>query len=287
MSVLVVRATGPLATIQDLGRPGHASQGVPRSGAADRGSLRLANRLLGNPEDAAAIEATAGGLVVELQDTRWCVVTGAAALVRVSGVPVGRDAPFVVRAGATVQISAPAQGLRSYLAIRGGLSSPVVLGSRSEDVLSGIVPLRLTPGVVVPLGAPPPGPLAPVDVAPTPAWPAEPVLDLDPGPRRGWITDGSWRTLTTTPYAVSERSDRVGLRLVGPPLERSVTTELPSEGVVPGAVQVPPSGEPVIFLADHPTTGGYPVVAVVAPSSLDQLGQLAPGQQVRLRPSRH
>lgn len=283
---LVVRATGPLSTVQDLGRSGHAVQGVPRSGAADRGSLRLANRLLGNPEDAAGIESTLGGLTVEVSRERWCVVTGADAPVWLDDTPVGRDAPFVAPAGSTIRLGTPVRGLRSYLAVRGGLAVPPLLGSASQDILSGIAALPLAAGTVVPLGSAAADWLPPVQVAPVQAWSEHPVLELDLGPRHDWITPASWRTLTTSTYAVSSRSDRIGLRLEGPTLERSVTRELPSEGLVPGAVQVPPSGEPVIFLADHPTTGGYPVCAVVSPASLDLLGQLVPGQAVRLRRAR-
>lgn len=283
---LVVRATGPLSTIQDLGRTGHAAQGVPRSGAADRGSLRLANRLLGNAESAPAIEVTFGGLVVELRPARWCVVTGADAPIWLDDTPVGRAAPFLAPRGATIRIGPPRHGLRSYLAVRGGLAVEPVLGSCSQDVLSGIAALPLTPETVVALGGAADDWRPPVEVAPVQAWSEHPVIELDLGPRHDWLTPASWSTLTRVGYEVSSESDRVGLRLAGPVLERSVTHELPSEGLVPGAVQVPPSGEPVIFLADHPTTGGYPVVAVVTPASLDLLGQLVPGQQVRLRRAR-
>ncbi len=280
---LIVQQTGPLSTIQDLGRAGHAAQGVPRSGAADRASLQLANRLLGNAPGDAAIEATLGGLAVQLTAARWCVVTGADAPVLLDGTPVGNHAPFLVPAGATVRLGRPAHGLRSYLAVRGGLDTPVVLGSRSEDVLSGIAPRPLAPGVHVLLGALPGSTLAPVDIAPVRAWSEHPVLQLDRGPRHDWITPDSWRALTSSAYEVSSESNRIGLRLTGRRLARAIEIELPSEGLVPGAMQVPPSGEPVVFLADHPTTGGYPVVAVVAPGSLNLLGQLTPGQSVRFR----
>ncbi|WP_191564362.1 5-oxoprolinase subunit C family protein [Janibacter melonis] len=283
---LVVHATGLLSTVQDLGRPGLAGLGVPRSGGADRASLRLANRLLGNPEGAPVVEATLGGLEVGLTATRWCVVTGADAPVEVDGTPVGVGSPFVLRAGARLRVGSPAHGLRSYLAVRGGLAVAPVLGSASQDVLSGIAPLPLGEGTRVPLGRVDEVPVVPVDVAPVRMWSGDPVLEVDPGPRRDWVSDEAWRTLTSAVYEVSSRSDRVGVRLSGPAVERAVHAELPSEGVVPGAVQVPPSGEPVVFLADHPTTGGYPVCAVVVPASLPLLAQLVPGQGVRLRPAR-
>lgn len=281
-----VRACGPSTTVQDLGRPGHAQLGVPRSGAADRTSLRLANRLLGNPEGAAAVETTLGGLEIEASETRWCVVTGADGPVTVDGTGVGVAAPFVLPAGGRLRVGAPRHGLRSYLSVRGGLCVEPLLGSASQDILSGIAPLPLRPGTQVPLGPLPSGPLAPVDVAPVRTWSTDPVIEVDPGPRRDWVTEESWRRLTTGEYEVSPHSDRIGVRLVGAALERSVTEELPSEGLLPGAVQIPPSGDPVVFLADHPTTGGYPVVAVLTPASLATLAQLVPGQPVRLRQAR-
>ncbi len=156
-----------------------------------------------------------------------------------------------------------------------------VLGSRSADLLAGLGPEPLAAGAVLPLG-PGPLPLATgCDAVPWPGVPGELVLRVRLGPRDGWFTERALRVFTTGAYRVSSASNRIGLRTEGPPLERAVTAELPSEGMVRGAVQVPPDGRPVVFLADHPTTGGYPVVAVVREADLAAAAQAAPGSTVR------
>jgi allophanate hydrolase subunit 2 len=159
---------------------------------------------------------------------------------------------------------------------------PPVLGSRSTDTLSGLGPARLAAGDRLPVGSlMADEPI--VDVAPVRPPSARPVLGLLPGPRRDWLTPDAWTALTSREWTVTTDSNRVGLRLAGPPLERARRDELPSEGLVPGAVQVPPDGTPVLFLADHPVTGGYPVLAVVRTSDLSAAAQLRPGDVVRFR----
>ncbi|MFI5758790.1 biotin-dependent carboxyltransferase family protein [Streptomyces sp. NPDC051569] len=275
----VVRA-GALSTVQDLGRFGRAHLGVPRSGALDLPALRLANRLAGNPEGAAALETTLSGCAVRPRDAVTVAVAGAPCPVTVDGRPVAWGAPVRVPAGALLDVGAAASGVRSYLAFGGGIVVEPVLGSRATDLLSGLGPAPLRDGTVLPLG-PPAGPAAPVDWVPCVAPPAELVLRLRLGPRDDWFTGGALRTLVTRTYRVSSASNRIGLRTEGPPLERAVTAELPSEGMVVGAVQVPPDGRPVVFLADHPTTGGYPVVGVVGARDLAAAAQAAPGTPVR------
>jgi KipI family sensor histidine kinase inhibitor len=280
---LEIVATGALALLQDLGRVGLAASGVGRSGAADRAALRLANRLVANPEGAAAIESTFGGLVVragpDLPAPLLVALTGAPAPADVDGTPVGHHALVGLRAGQVLRLGPPPVGLRTYLAVRGGIAVPEVLGSRSTDVLSGVGPAPLAAGDVLPVG-PEPHALPLVDVAPV-ALPAggTVVLRAVLGPRADWLADPG--ALARTTWTASGRSDRVGVRLEGGPLRRREAGELPSEGVVRGAVQVPAGGEPVLFGADHPVTGGYPVVAVVVDADLDRAAQLRPGQQVR------
>jgi biotin-dependent carboxylase-like uncharacterized protein len=280
--VLTVLAAGPLTTVQDRGRPGWASIGVTRSGAADRAAADLANRLVGNDVSAAVLEVTAGGLRVRAERTLLVAVTGAPAPVTVDGRPAPFDAPLTLATGQVLAMALPPVGLRSYLAVRGGIDVPPVLGSRSTDTLSGLGPGRLAPGDRLPVGT-----LAAdepiVDVAAVGAPSSRPVLGVLPGPRRDWLTPGAWTALTREAWTVTADSNRVGLRLSGPALERSRTGELPSEGLVPGAVQVPPDGAPVLFLADHPVTGGYPVLAVVETSDLPAAAQLRPGDVVRFR----
>ncbi len=281
---LRVEVAGPRALLQDLGRPGQSGLGVGRSGAADRGALRLANRLVANDEAAAGIEVTMGGLRVRALRDLTVAVTGPPAPVRVSGRPVGSHAPITVRRDQTLELGIPAEGLRNYVAVRGGIVAPTLFGSVSTDTMSGIGPPPLSTGDELAVGdAPTDQPV--VDVAPiAPPGPAR--LRVLLGPRDDWFTDPS--VLGDGRWQVSDDSDRVGLRLVRPGgdgalLRRSDNAELPSEGVVRGALQVPRGGEPVLFLADHPVTGGYPVVGVVLDADCDRAAQLRPGDPVSFR----
>ncbi|SDX83298.1 biotin-dependent carboxylase uncharacterized domain-containing protein [Modestobacter sp. DSM 44400] len=275
---LTVLATGPLTTVQDRGRPGQAALGVGRSGAADRAAAALANRLVGNPPDAAVLEVTFGGLVVRADRDLLVVTTGA----RCAGSPA-HNAPAALAAGAELRLGVPASGLRTYLAVRGGIDVPPVLGSRSTDVLAGLGPAVVAAGDVLPVGASP-LPLPGVDLAAVAEPPAgEVTVPVLLGPRADWFDVGAWPALTGTAYTVTSESNRVGLRLAGEALTRLRTGELPSEGMVRGALQVPPSGTPVLFLADHPVTGGYPVIGYVADPDVDRCAQLRPGQSLRFR----
>ncbi|MCI2420834.1 biotin-dependent carboxyltransferase family protein [Saccharopolyspora sp. K220] len=280
---LEVLATGPLSTIQDLGRPGLADIGVGPSGAADSGAFRLANRLLGNAEGAAAVEVTLGGLAVRATRDLTAAVTGAPCPITVDGRIAAANSVLRIPAGAELRMGVPGRGLRSYLAVRGGIAVPPVLGSCATDVLAGLGPDPLVPGAVLPVGpAPERFPL--VDLAPVATYPAdEVVLHVEPGPRHDWFADGALTTLVSRPYEVTADSNRIGMRLDGPALERRRTEELPSEGMVAGALQVPPSARPTLFLADHPVTGGYPVIAVVTAADVDKAAQARPGQRVRFR----
>jgi biotin-dependent carboxylase-like uncharacterized protein len=278
---VTVLSAGPLTTLQDAGRPGQASTGVGRSGAADRASYGLANRLLGNAAGTAVLEVTFGGLTLEASADLTVVTTGA----RCPGSAV-HDAPGQLRAGAALRLGVPSSGLRTYVAVRGGFAVPPVLGSRSTDVLSGVGPPVVSAGDVLPVGAPE-LPMPGVDVAPLADPPdGEVTVRVLPGPRRDWFTDTAWASLTGSAYTVTSESNRVGLRLDGHPLERAAADELPSEGMVRGALQVPPSGRPVLFLADHPVTGGYPVIGYVTDEDVDACAQLRPGQALRFRAGR-
>lgn len=279
---LRVHATGPLCLVEDLGRPGSSGIGVGRSGAADRGALRRANRAVANPEDAAALEVLLGGLVLEVEGgpVTLCV-TGAPVPVSVDGRDVGPDTVVVVQPGGLVRLGSPQAGLRSYVAVRGGVDVAPVLGSRSHDVMSGIGPAPVAEGDLLPVGRPPASyPL--LDHLLPARLEEEIVLSVVRGPRDGWVEDVE--ALVRAAWTASERSNRVGMRLVGDGLAHvDAGRQLPSEGAYRGAVQVPPSGEPVVFLADHPVTGGYPVVAVVVDVDVDRAAQVRPGQTVRFR----
>jgi biotin-dependent carboxylase-like uncharacterized protein len=272
--------------VQDHGRPGHAALGVSASGAADRGSFQLANRLVGNLESAAALELTCGGLAVRCVMPITFALTGAPCRATLDGREATFNGPVTAATGQVLEVGFPNRALRTYLAVRGGIGVPPVLGSRATDTLSGIGPAPLAAGVRLPVGSAVAGfPL--VDFAPCGTFPDEAVLHVLPGPRDDWFAPAALGTLCSAAYQVTADSNRVGARLSGPPLERAVRAELPSEGMVRGALQVPPNGQPVVFLADHPVTGGYPVIAVVCDADLDRAAQLRPGQTVRFRAGRH
>lgn len=279
---LTVVDPGPLTTVQDLGRPGWAHLGVPRAGALDAPSAALANRLVGNPEQAAVLETTVGGVSFRVSAAVTLAVTGAAAYVVAAGRTRGFAEPFTVPAGATVRVGQARTGVRSYVAVAGGIDVAPVLGSRSTDTLSWTGPPRVTSGVELPVG-PPIGEPRGVDVAQVRRFASPVELRCVLGPRADRFTDGSLATWSGAAYTVSDASNRIGLRLRGPALAHTSGDELASEGLVLGSVQVPPSGEPVVFLHDHPTTGGYPVVAVVEPADLAACAQLRPGDGVRFR----
>lgn len=286
-----ILAPGPQSLVQDLGRPGLARFGVAASGAMDRAALRRANRLVGNRPGAAAIEATFGGLVLRARGPLTIAVTGAVPPITVAD-PVGgvreeaSERPFALAAGEELSLGTPERGTYTYVAIRGGLAVDPVLGSASRDVLSGLGPDPLRPGDVLPIGdgagaAVQPWP-DPVDDAPAAGETV--MIGIHRGPRDDWFTSDALRVLVEQSWAVTPHSNRVGLRLAGnAPLERAVTGELPSEATPAGALQVPPSGQPVLFCADHPLTGGYPVIGVVPERELARAAQVPPGGLIRFR----
>lgn len=274
-----VLAPGPLALVQDRGRPGLAAVGVGRSGAADAGALRLANRLVGNAPDAAGLEVLLGGLSLRFPVGGVVALAGAEVPADVDGVPVAPHAATRVPEGGVLRTGTATRGLRLYVAVRGGVDVLRVLGSRSADRLAGLGPEPLRAGDVLPVRS------QVVDAAqpwadPPRDWPGTAALRVTPGPRADWFAPDAFERLLAGRYVVTPASDRVALRLDGPPVERVDRGELPSEPLVPGAVQVPPDGRPVVFGADHPVTGGYPVVAVVEPRSRDLAAQLRPGDVV-------
>jgi biotin-dependent carboxylase-like uncharacterized protein len=268
------------STFQDLGRPGCTHLGVGRSGAADRPSQGLANRLVGNDESAATIE-TCGGLGLRLHGPAVVAVTGAQGAIDVRhGLPMAVNGVQHQPAGAEITLRAPDDGMRYYVAIRGGLQVEQVLGSRSFDSLAGLGP-RLSVGDRIEIGPDPSTPLT-TDFAVHPSRTT--VIQLSDG-RRDWFTAEAWTILTTHEFVVSPAGNRVGARLQGPPLQRVAIRELLSEGLVEGAIQVPPDGQPIVMLADHPVTGGYPVIAVVAPHHVPSVAQARPGTTLRFRHS--
>ncbi|HZU56094.1 MAG TPA: urea amidolyase family protein [Actinocrinis sp.] len=295
-AIQILRA-GALTTIQDLGRPGYAHLGVPRSGALDQAAHRLANRLVGNDPDAATLETTLSGLTLRALAPIVVAVCGAVAPVRVDGRPAPWAAPVELRAGQTLDVGVASRGVRNYVAIAGGVAVPPALGSRSTDLLSGLGGAalgteqprepRLRDGDLLPLGAvsrpPQPADTYPVTVTAPAAGGSAIELPIAHGPRPDAFPEAAWRALTTHEYTVTPTSNRIALRLDGPALARTGPDTIPSEGAVLGAIQVPADGRPIIFLADHPPTGGYPVIAVVPPDALGPAAQAPPGTRIRFR----
>jgi KipI family sensor histidine kinase inhibitor len=298
---LLVEAPGLQSLIQDLGRPGLGDLGVSAAGSADQQSARQANRLVGNQACAAVVENVFGGLAIRASGDQVLAVTGAPAPLTITSVPARAPgvsaaattrqpslcAPFALLDGETLTLGAPKTGLRSYIAVRGGVDVPPVLGSRSTDSMSGVGPAPLNVGTRLPVGTVPPFQLVGSPESST-LRPDETAarLRITLGPRDDWFDNSALRTLSGQDWLVTDQSNRIGLRLKpgngnGSVLERRRDDELPSEGAVAGSLQVPPNGEPVLFLADHPVTGGYPVVAVVIPEDLHAAAQLPPGQRVR------
>lgn len=296
-NLLEILDPGPQSLIQDLGRPGLGDLGVSAAGSADTRSAAQANRLVGNDARCAVIENLMGSLSLRAHGDAVLAVSGASATITVDPVDgddfhgarvLSMDTPFALLQGETLRLTPAGNGLRSYLAVRGGIDVPPVLGSRSSDSMSGIGPAPLARGALLPVGAirgahvvgnPEPSPL------PIPDAEGIYSLRISPGPRDDWFDASGLARLTGQIWTVTTDSNRVGIRLAlgtnAKALERSRTGELASEGVAAGALQVPPSGLPVLFLADHPVTGGYPVIAGVIAEDLPVAAQLSPGSSLR------
>jgi biotin-dependent carboxylase-like uncharacterized protein len=239
-----------------------------------------------NPGDRATVEVTFGGFSARVRGGDVAIaVTGADTDPAINGVPFGTNSIHYAHDGEVISLGVPHSGLRSYLAIRGGIAVDPVLGSRSYDVMSAIGPVPLKAGDVLPVGEHTEK-FPELDQAPVAAIEEDVVeVSVVPGPRDDWFTDPD--VLVHTNWQVTNRSDRVGIRLVGMPLEyRYGDRQLPSEGATRGAIQVPPNGFPVILGPDHPVTGGYPVIGVVIDEDIDRIAQVRPGQTVRLHWSR-
>ena len=313
----IERTTFPLL-IEDSGRPRAASLGLGRSGALDRAAARRANDLVGNPTEEPVLELVLADAELLARQDAVLALTGAPASIAVESADgVEREAepdrPFLVRAGERVLLSPPAHGMRSYLALRGGIAAEAPIGSASRDTLTGIGPAPLGTGAAIRVKPLREGvrSTARVDAAQHdheshdatdeidrsdagaraddgPGAPAH--ADTGParvrvvlGPRDDEFAEEAVDAFLRTAWTVSERSDRVGLRLVdGPTIaRRDGATAFASEGTLPGSIQVPANGEPVVFLADAPVTGGYPVIATVVDADLDALGRLRPGERLR------
>lgn len=278
---------------QDGGRPGLAGMGVSASGALDQGAFRQANRLVGNPAHLPVLETLACGLQLRSRGDSVVAVTGARVPLSLTAADGTRwhaqpDAPVALAAGDTLTLGLPTAGVRCYVAVRGGFAVAPVLGSCATDTLARLGPAPVAAGDLLAVMPPRPGQVVGDPDSAPPVLPTAQdcvVLDVLLGPRTDWFTPEAVARLASSEWTVTPQSNRVGLRLAGEePLVRACTGELPSEGTPTGAIQVPPSGQPVLFLADHPLTGGYPVIACVAPHHLDLAGQIPVGARIRFRP---
>lgn len=290
---LEVLRPGLQLLVQDLGRPGFASMGVSAAGAADRTALTAANRRVGNAETAAGLESFGGAVLLRSTGDGVAAVTGATGTITVTAadgtVLTSRlGEAFAVSDGDELELGPAERGVRRYLAIRGGIDVETALDSSSADTLAGLGPAAVNKGTTVGVHDPR---TAPHLVDPNPTQPRDlpqagetVMLSVTLGPREDWFTEAGIETLLSQEWTVTHESDRVGLRLNGEvPLERARTGELPSEGAVTGALQVPPNGQPVLFGPDHPLTGGYPIIASV--NDVDLAAQLPPGVKLRFTTS--
>lgn len=287
MDAMEVRRPGLLTTVQDRGRFGYQKFGVPVSGAADETALRVANALVGNPQDAAGLEMTALGPQLRFLADAVVALSGAEVEADLDGRPVPRYESLRVRAGQDLDIRACTRGLRAYLAIAGGLDVPVLLGSRSTCLVAGFGGFRgrpLAAGDVLAVGPPPRdlrGRGAPEAWRPRHESPVR--LRVVLGPQEDAFSEEGRRTFLESEYRVSPQADRMGCRLEGPAVAHTGSADIVSDWIPPGAVQVPGDGKPIILLADRQTTGGYAKIATVITPDIGLAAQLRPGEALRFR----
>jgi antagonist of KipI len=284
MNVRVIKP-GMLTTIQDRGRWGLQSRGVPVAGPMDPVSHRLANALVGNDADAATLEITLLGPELEFEAERVVAVAGAEFEMTLDNRPVPMRAPFIVSAESRLRFGARRRGVRAYLAIAGGIAIPPTLGSRSTHLISALGGLdgrALRAGDSLPLGEASQARLS----GPAPAESFVPLPDhrarirVLPGPQVEYFTDDALEILQSAPYVIGQNSDRMGFRLAGPRLTHARGADIISDATPLGVLQVPASGQPILLMADRQTSGGYPKIATVISADVGVAGQLGPGDTI-------
>ena len=298
MKIKVI-SPGVLTTVQDTGRFGHQAAGIPEAGAMDRASLRLANALVGNPEDAAALELTVFGGTFEFDGKGTIALTGADMRPFLNGNRMSMNTAVPVKAGDRLELGVASRGMRAYLAVSGGIDVPVVLGSRSTDLksrLGGLEGRKLRAGDVLENGS---RPQAAAELAEVQGTPCEPVLQrlakaTSPegvtqirflfGPRDAMFAEDAKKTFTDSIYTLSAACDRMGYRLEGAAVPSLNGTDILSEGICFGSIQVPANGQPIVMMADHQTTGGYAKIGTVLSEDLPLLAQLGPGKRIHFMP---
>jgi antagonist of KipI len=287
MTACAVIRPGLLTTVQDLGRWGYQDRGVPVAGPMDLFSHRLANRLVGNDDQAAALEVTLVGPELRASGELLCAVTGALFELFVDDHRVESAKAFRVEGGATLRFGRRLAGARATLAFRGGIDVPPVLGSRATSLVSSMGPFggrALVAGDIVPIGR---------IAAKVQAQPAGQPLRLPeggarlravPGPQETRFASLALERLFSAPFTVTTQSNRMGFRLEGPELPYVEAADILSDATPLGSLQVPRSGQPILLMADRQTTGGYPKIATVIAADMPLAGQLAPGDWIRFVP---
>jgi antagonist of KipI len=282
MNVLVHDA-GPQTTVQDLGRRGSLRVGIPPSGPMDREAFLLANRLVGNADDAAALECTLIGPRLEFADKRWVAVTGAPVPVTLNGATMPRWAAFEVEPGDALRLGTAASGVRAYIAVSGGIDTPPALGSRATYLrgqLGGHQGRALRKGDVLPLGPPSGGAPAEVLGQFIPDYTQAPLARVVLGPQDDRFTERGVAALFEAPYEMTPQSDRMGARLRGARIEHTRGHDIISDGVALGGIQVVGDGQPIVLLADRQSTGGYTKIGTVCSFDIGRVCQVKPGQRL-------
>ena len=283
---LVVQDGGPLTTVQDLGRPGYLRVGIPGSGPVDREAFLLGNRLVGNAADTAGLECTLLGPRLEFTDARVVAVTGADMAPTLNGAPVPEWQALPVGAGDVLRLAMARDGVRAYVAVSGGIDTPLALGSHATYVrgqLGGLGGRALKRGDVLPLGAGTPGPRRRVKADRVPSYASEPEVRVVLGPQTDRFTDRGTRAFLDSAYEMLPQSDRMGARLRGPVIEHTAGHDIISDGIPLGGIQVIGDGQPIILLVDRQSTGGYTKIATVCSLDIGRIGQVKPGQRLRFR----
>jgi antagonist of KipI len=284
--VIRVVEAGALTTVQDLGRRGQLRYGIPPSGPVDRGAFVLANRLVGNPPEAAGLECTLLGPRLALEAPCAVAVTGASMPLRVNGAEAPAWTTLALRAGDVLRLGPARAGMRAYIAVSGGVDVPAVLGSRStylRGTLGGYEGRALREGDVLrvfPVAAPP---LRRVPPAAVPDLAGEPEVRVVLGPQADRFTPEGIATFLENPYEMLSQSDRMGARLRGPRITHARGHDIVSDGIPLGGIQVPGDGQPIVLLVDRQSTGGYTKIATVCSFDVGRLGQVKPGQRLRFR----
>lgn len=286
MSVKVI-IPGALTTVQDAGRYGYQNSGIQTSGVMDHKAYEQANALVGNTKGQAVLEATLFGGVMEVTEDTVAAVTGADMDPKINGEPCGMNHPVLLKAGDTFSLDMVKSGCRTYIAFAGGVDVPVVMGSRSTNMkcrMGGYEGRPLKAGDIFETGVPEKT-FEEVKNRSCPAdeYPSLIEVRVIEGPQAEYFTDRGKQTFYSEAYTISDQSDRMGYRLEGAQIESVNGTDIISDGIAFGAVQVPANGKPIVLLADRQTTGGYAKIATVCSFDIPKLVQGKPGDKVRFR----